>query len=239
MFNRRTEQLTATGCTIAANNADSQGGGIDNYADGTITLINTILWDNVPVGIEDFNATAWAETVHSDIQDSYSSDNATISASPLFVAGQDAPLRTGTWIDVAYDAEALQTVLTLDGSPLAPGALIGLFVQPDDSDPRWFVIVDNSETEIRVWGDLTDPAMYTFSTDQYAIFDLHLQSTSPCVDAGYGCSTAGGCTLPPWVPETSPTDLESRPRIDADPPGPNGGAGDPSYVDMGAYEYHP
>ena len=53
--------------------------------------------------------------------------------------------------------------------------------------------------------------------------DYRLDRRSPCVDAGFGSDD---------VPDT---DLDGNRRVD-DPRVPNSGAGEPDYVDMGAYE---
>lgn len=53
--------------------------------------------------------------------------------------------------------------------------------------------------------------------------DLHLQFTSPCIDAGLNSAVPAGVT----------TDLDGNPRI-FDFPGANNGAG--AVVDLGAYE---
>ena len=55
--------------------------------------------------------------------------------------------------------------------------------------------------------------------------DLRLGAGSPCIDA------ADGSTAPE-------TDMEGNPRQDI-PTAPNKGAGDPAFVDMGAYEFQP
>lgn len=55
--------------------------------------------------------------------------------------------------------------------------------------------------------------------------DLRLAAGSPCIDRADG-----------WAAPTF--DLEGNPRVD-DPSTPNWGVGNPSYVDMGAYEYQP
>lgn len=55
--------------------------------------------------------------------------------------------------------------------------------------------------------------------------DFHLQSGSPCIDAGDG----------DWAPEF---DMDGNPRVD-DPANPNTGSGNPDYTDIGPYEYQP
>ncbi|MHC4414440.1 MAG: right-handed parallel beta-helix repeat-containing protein [Planctomycetota bacterium] len=64
--------------------------------------------------------------------------------------------------------------------------------------------------------------------------DLHLQTGSPCIDAGDNTA----------VPEDVTTDLDGNPRFVDDPDTPDcqqapGGCGDPPVVDMGAYEFQP
>ncbi len=65
----------------------------------------------------------------------------------------------------------------------------------------------------------TDPLLVDLQND-----DFHLQSGSPCIDAAA-------------EDLADPTDIEGQHRYD-DPTTPNSGRGTPSYVDIGAYEYH-
>jgi hypothetical protein len=60
-----------------------------------------------------------------------------------------------------------------------------------------------------------------------AIGDFHLQSSSPCIDAGDNGSVPNGITV----------DLDGRPRFIDDPLTPDTGNGTAPIVDMGAYEF--
>jgi hypothetical protein len=195
------------------------------------TLANCIVWGNwAPTDPSIHNDSSLAEVAHSDIQGGYGGPG-NKNLDPLFVS---PPPDTGPWDAVTWDATAMQTELHDAGANWTPDALEGLFVQPDDTDPRWFLIVANTADTIRVWGNVTD---FVSDEDTYALHDLHLGSSSPCIDAGYGCSTSGGCDIPPLVPETPTTDIEGNARFDAGMSSTNDGTGIPSYVDLGAYEY--
>jgi hypothetical protein len=57
--------------------------------------------------------------------------------------------------------------------------------------------------------------------------DFRLRSGSPCIDTGNNLALEAGID----------TDLDGNPRFVNDPDAPDGGNGDPSIVDMGAYEF--
>jgi hypothetical protein len=203
------------------------------YSLGTAvpTLVNCIVWGNwAPTDPSIHNDSSLAEVAYSDIQGGYTGPG-NKDLEPLFVT---PPPDTGPWDTVTWDATAMQTELHDSSASWVPDALVGLFVQPDDTDSRWFPIEANTADTIWVWGDIRD---FVSDEDTYVLHDLHLSSSSPCVDAGYGCSTPGGCFLPPWVSETPATDFDGNDRYDAGMSSTNDGTGIPPYVDMGAYEY--
>ena len=147
-----------------------------------------------------------------------------ILADPLFAP---PPPDSAPWDTVVYDERSLQTTLTDSAASWSPGALVGLFVQPDDTDPRWFPIVANTATSLTLWGDVTDfvqDAASSGSPDTYLLHDLHLDNLSMCIDHGNG-------SVAPSV------DIEDASRLDDGNPANNLGSG-PPWVDIGAYEYH-
>jgi len=56
----------------------------------------------------------------------------------------------------------------------------GYFLNPDTSSPYQFIIVENTNNDILLWGDFTSEIMSGMS---YAIYDYHLTAPSGCVDA--------------------------------------------------------
>lgn len=152
---------------------------------------------------------------------------------PLSTIFRGFPLYSGTWSAVSFDEATRQTTLTAASPlPFEAQALVGVFVQPDTSQPWWFQIADNSASVIVLFGDArVDPDGYPFveAGDAFSLYDLHLAENSPCIDAGSGESTLG-VTDP-----VAYTDIEGVYRSD-DPTVSNTGWG-PLWVDQGAYEF--
>ena len=220
---------TITG-SIFTGNQTPDGGGLRIVANAAADVTSSILWgDSAPE-----SSGAGFTFAYSDVQDATPTGAGNISQDPLLTAGPASPLFSGTWISVTYDATSYQTELVFDATTLTPGAVSGngLYVRPDLTDPRWFVIADNTATSLRVWGDLTVilPTLATGSS--YEVYDIHLAAGSPCIDTAHG-ETA------------SATDLDGNQRVD-DLAAPNGyscGALVPpqcyEYADMGAFEHQP
>ncbi len=234
MCNVFSSDPTIQNCTFSGNSAGTVGGGMHNYLSSP-TVVNCIFWENSAgtgvAAINNYDATPFV--FHSDIEGGYLGGAVIIDLDPGFLTAQTA---SGPWDSFTYDATLHQSLLQDTGAAWSPGELEGMFVQPDSSNPRWFTIVANTADTIRVWGDMTN---ILTMVNSYALYDLRLGAGSPCIDAGYGCSTMGGCDVPPWVPVTSATDLEGNGRQDAGLSLTNGGVGAPSFVDLGAYEYQP
>jgi len=139
-----------------------------------------------------------------------------IKGDPAFTG---CPESTGEWTDVYYDKQRFQTILEDSSSRWGQGLFKKKFIQPDiDTDHNWYVIADNTENEIMIWGDVTENIA---QGDTYNLFDLHLSNNSPCID------TASDDDAPD-------TDIEENSRVDVPGKGDNGTA-----ADMGAYEYQP
>jgi len=137
-----------------------------------------------------------------------------INVDPSFAA---PPSPGSNWNSVTYDAATWQTVLTDNTATWTPGALANRLVRPTAADSRWLLIVDNTATAIRVWGNMTG---WVGATALYLLQDLRLGAGSACIDVGDD--------------DAAPiTDLDGNPRYD-DLSTPNGGAG---YSDLGSYEY--
>ena len=152
---------------------------------------------------------------YSDVQ-GMSPSGTLISQDPFFMPVTNP---TGTWDTVTYDGTTLQTTLTVTGNPWAGVDLVGVFVQPKAASTRWFPILDNTANAITVSGNLAG-WVAGGDTVTFNLYDLHLQSGSPCVDTG-----------DPFL--TFSVDVEGHTRADGTDldtiPQP----------DMGAYEWQP
>jgi len=183
------------------------------YSDATI--INSIFWgvlyedifieDNSEINIE-----------YSLVKDDFPDGKGNITDNPLF---SGHPESTGEWTNIYYDDQKIQTILEDSSANWGQDLLKIKFIQPNvDTDHNWYVIADNTENEIMIWGDVTENIA---QGDTYNLFDLHLSNNSPCID------TASDDDAPD-------TDIEENSRVDVPGKGDNGTA-----ADMGAYEYQP
>ena len=236
LSNMANSSPTVSHCTFSGNHAGSGGGGIDNSGSSP-TVTNAIVWGNTAFSTPSiYDITSSSQVVHSDIEGGFAGAGAAIlDVAPGFVS---PPPDTGPWDAVSFDVTHRRTALYDAGASWDASALTGLFVQPDTTDPRWLVIATNSATAIFVHGDVTG---FVTAGAGYALHDLRLETGSACVDAGYGCTTPGGCEVAPGlsVPEMSLFDWTGNPVYDAGLSTPHGGAGTPAWVDLGAYEWRP
>lgn len=90
------------------------------------------------------------------------------------------PLADGQWTIVAYDRGSARTSFSDSTLALVPGSLRGLFVQADTEDSRWLHVLENTETDVVVWGDQTS---FVSAGDSYRLHDLRLHADSVAVDA--------------------------------------------------------
>jgi hypothetical protein len=92
-------------------------------------------------------------------------------------------LSAGTWTAAAvYNSANFQTTLTDSSAAWTPDEHAGRLLNPDTTQNLQFVIVSNTATKMKVWGNVTTIAK---NGDAYKIFGYHLQLASPCIDAGY------------------------------------------------------
>jgi hypothetical protein len=183
---------------------------------------NCIFWDNAPEQItgDPEGTPSGAAVFYSDVQGGYpgpGSDN--IDADPMLAGGP-----SGTWTDQAtYDPTTGLTTYFDTGGSYVPGALTGRFLAPWVEISDLYFIVGNSAMTITVAGD---SAAFGFPGFEYSVRDMHLTSSSPCIDAGDNTA----------VPQDITTDLDGDPRFLDIPETPDTGNGDPPLVDMGADE---
>ena len=105
------------------------------------------------------------------------------------------PYDAWTWThDAVYDSETFQSTLTDITAAVywEPGQMTGKFLNPDTTQPLQFYIVDNTDTTITVWGDVSEIAQ---ARDYYEIYDYHLLQGSPCIDSGDSTIDAGDYDL--------------------------------------------
>ncbi len=215
-----------TNCTFVSN-ACTSGNGEGLYIFDSVgtaslyTVVNSLFWGNAPTvprhGFDSVNSSG--SLTYSNLQD-LSASGSNSAANPLFASVTGG---SGTWTAApAYDTTTYQTTLTRASATWTPGALAGLYVEPDTSQPYWFHIADNTATEIRVWGDITS-GFGVASGDSFVIHDLRLSAFSPCIDTADDSAT-----------NREPTDVLGNHWADI------AGKGTTSVTtDRGAYEYVP
>jgi hypothetical protein len=198
--------INITSCTFSGNKSTYSAAAVGTY-DGVCNITNCILWGDTPYEIGKVTGASQPVT-YSDIQ------GRDMNLDPLFAVGP-----TGNWTAAAtYDATTGQSTLTNTVAAWTPGALTGLFLNPDTSQNLQYAIASNTVTTLNVWGNASAVAQ---SGDAYQVWDYHIKS-----EAGHWTSSG-------WV-----ADAQTSPCIDAgDPasaygnePAPNGGR-----INMGAY----
>ena len=89
---------------------------------------------------------------------------------------------TGFWtIAPSYDSQGNVSTFTDSGAVFTVGEFAGGFIQPDTNSTDYAFIIDNSETEIYVSGDI---ALDCHNGDIYKIHNFHLQNLSAALDRG-------------------------------------------------------
>ncbi len=201
-------------CTLSGNSAAVSRAAIQSDTGSSLTVRNSVLWNDTPAEIALFGGTI--SVSYTDVQGSYTGTG-NINSNPLFIGGA-----AGTWTAVAsYNSTTGQTTLTNGSGGFAPGALVGKFINPNNSQALQSFVVANTATTITVWGDFS--TMGIGNGTAYQIYDYHISNSSPCLDTGNNA----------LVPGTISTDLDGNTRI-AD-----GDVNMTATVDMGAYEVVP
>ena len=175
MYNRHSSP-TVTNCTFSNNTAEYGGGGMyTSYSSPTVT--NCILWGDSPDEVCNYGSSD-PVVAYSDIEGGCAGTG-NIDADPLFIAGP-----SGTSTDLSYDAATWKSTLRDSAANFSPDALVGLVLSVGDSESEHcYVITDNDETTITVWGDATEDGTVT-SPVPYVVMDYHVSEDSPCIDAG-------------------------------------------------------
>ena len=230
--------LTVSNSSIVGNVSPFYGGGIRTY--GFAHVRNSILWGNADQTGSSEQAQlgfgAVAPNVGHTLVEAWTGGLGgigNIGGDPLFVGGL-----AGTWTTTGvYDPDVAQTTFRNASAGYQFGGLAGKFLNPNTSQYLQSLIVGNTGTTITVWGN---SASIGSAGATYKSNDYRLSSGSPCIDAGdnsavsadtFDLDNDGNTTEP------IPFDLDGNPRFEDDPATPDGGAGSPPIVDMGAWEY--
>jgi Right handed beta helix region len=190
-------------------NSGFTGAGVDNLSGSSPEITNCIFWNS---GDQEITASSSQKptVTFSNIYGGYEGEG-NINESPRFYSS--AVWSSTRWSDIQYDAERYQTVLTDTAKQWTPDQLKNKFIT---NDFDWYVIAENTETSVTVWGD----ALVDFHVDSgYRVVDLYLLPSSPCVD------TANDDMAPE-------SDHDGNQRIDVPWVGEEGNS-----ADMGAFEY--
>ena len=217
-YDNYNNSLTLTNCTVSENWAHYGGGMFSwNYADANLS--NCIFWDNVAGtnGNEIYNdGTSTVNVTYCDVNEVWAGTGNIIKDPCFFEVEQS----DGSWTeDAFYDSSTFQSTLTDENADWAINELAGKFVNPYTLQDLQFFIVSNDVTTIKVWSDVTDIAE---ATRTYQIYDYHLTTDSPCIDAGD----------PNFNPDPNMTDIDGERRVV------DGDANGIPTVDMGADEYY-
>lgn len=188
--------MTVRGSTFVDNVAE---GGGNSFAfdtpifSSTLTVQNSLLRDGDDAILILDESTV--EITHSDVEGGWPGVG-NIDEDPQFVGA----VHTGTWTSNAvYLEEDYQSRLTDNTASWPTGALAGMLLNPAIAQSRQFFIVDNTETTITVWGDVTPVS----SGDSFEVFDYHLSFGSLAINAGD----------PDFIPEPDETDIDGDPRM--------------------------
>jgi len=196
MYNVNTSLPTVTNCTFSDNSAEWDGGGMANSGSSP-TVTNCTFSGNsagsVGGGMNNFSS---SPTV----------TNCTFSGNSADDYG-GGMYNDGTWA---------QTVPFLSYPAVANCILWGGVII-NESGSNAAVTFSDIQGGYEGTGNIDEDPMFVSTTD------LHLQSTSPCIDTGSNEA----------VPDDVTTDLDGNPRIV------DGNDDSTATVDMGAYEYQP
>ncbi len=185
MNNMSDQQISR--CTFADNRAPrgatmALDTGLNESAN--VAMSNSILWNNASESengaseeLSFFNTPPTIDYSCVQLTSEQFEGVGTVPSDPGFVT-----IPGGQWSAVpVYDAARLMTILTDEGADWSVGELRGRFINPDVSQPRYWVVADNGANSVTVWGDLQVTGSIGSS---YEIFDHHLAVGSPCVNVG-------------------------------------------------------
>jgi hypothetical protein len=192
MFNRQSSPIM-TNCTFTGNSAEEDGGGVYNMLGSSPTVTNCTFSGN--------SAGGWGGGMHNRIACDSIITNCTFS-------GNTADSGGGMY---SADSEPAVTNCILWGDTDGAGV-------SEIYDDEYSSVV---ATYSAIQGGFTGEGNIDADPLFVSLTDLHLQSTSPCIDTGSNDAVPTGVT----------TDIDGNPRIV------DGNADSTATVDMGAYEY--
>ena len=214
---------TVTNCTFSGNSADDAGGGMYNVNTSLPTVTNCTFsdnsaeWDGGGMANSGSSPTVTNCTFSGNSAGSVGGGMNNFSSSPTVTnctfSGNSADdygggmYNDGTWA---------QTVPFLSYPAVANCILWGGVII-NESGSNAAVTFSDIQGGYEGTGNIDEDPMFVSTTD------LHLQSTSPCIDTGSNEA----------VPDDVTTDLDGNPRIV------DGNDDSTATVDMGAYEYQP
>ncbi len=230
MANDRSSSPIVTNCSMYDNSAVSYGGGMYNGFDCAPIVTNCIIYGNA--------AGFFGGGMYND--DSYSDP---IVTNCVFV-GNEANFGGGMYNDSYSDPTVTNCILwgntATSGSEIYGDTVLvsyscvqGGHAGTDniDADPKF---VENPDDGGDGWGDDPGtPGVDEGANDDYG--DLHLQQTSPCIDAGDDAAVpvdSADLDGDEDTAEPTPYDLDSRARSA------NGDCIGRTTVDMGAFEFN-
>jgi hypothetical protein len=185
--------VTATNCTFSENRAGNGAGGAVHIGSGSMTFINSVVWNNLwfkDVYVSQAAGTPAAIFNHTTIDEGVTGiggcptcgvdQGGNTASDPQFVGGV-----SGTWTANATTHGLGQTILTdanaNGGQGFVENELVGKFLNPNTSGYLQSLITSNGPNTIVVWGDFTAEGT---SGTTYQINDYRLGALSPAIDAG-------------------------------------------------------
>jgi len=217
-------RVTVLGSTVALNRPNPSSGddAVVSRGGAQPLLLDSLLWRN--------DGDDFAGYLGGEVRLEYTLFNSCgfCDTGPGVLPGVDPEVRPppspsgGTWsADPAFDSATRTTVFTAAGSGWGAGELAGLYVDVDTGGSLAFPIVNNTADTLVVLGNRAADAA---SGATFELIDLRLSGTSPAIDAG---QHQDGLV----------DDLVGQVRVQATVTPPSGVEGEPSYPDMGCYEF--
>ncbi|MCX7766631.1 MAG: right-handed parallel beta-helix repeat-containing protein, partial [Candidatus Sumerlaeia bacterium] len=153
-------------------------------ADSDPSVTYNDFWDTVGNIYFDEGTTAYTTVAGMDAAINECNNN--MAVNPLFIG---ETLVKATWsAEATFNEYAVKTTLTNSAANWTTDSLKGAMVNPDITQPCCFTIVNNTQTQLIVWGDATAIAHIG---DTYQLVHVRLQNepegfpaNSPCIDAG-------------------------------------------------------
>jgi len=236
MLNYSNSRPALTNVSFSGNTTTNSGGGMCNGATSSPTLTNVTFSGNSAYYGGGMSNDSYSSPTLTDV--TFSGNTATNSGGGMFNGDSSTTLTNVTFSgNTASDRGG--GMFNAGGSPTLTNVILW-----GDSAPNGSEIYNDNSTPTIAYSDVQgcggsgsgwNSACGTDgggNLDADPVFvdaangNLHLQDTSPAIDAGDNTAVPGGIT----------TDLDGNPRFVDIPTAPDTGNGTPPIVDMGAYE---